>query len=151
MRAGDMVYGVYRREPMRRAGIIRRLLLPDRLLLTELSVQGEFVYVPRALRYRRITGRATLARQRASLFGDEAPAYTRLPWWFVHTAVFSWAITRGETARDMGAGQRLGLVATHAWHNFAFAMNSRIGRVIDWLSLRSRGTVRRAAGLLRRR
>jgi glycosyltransferase involved in cell wall biosynthesis len=151
MRAGDMVYGVYRREPMARAGIIRRLLLPDRLLLTELSVQGEFLYVPRALRYRRITGRATLARQRASLFRDEAPAYTRLPWWVVHTAVFTWAITRGEVARECGAGQRLGLVATHAWHNFAFAMNSRVGRVIDWLSLRVRGAVRRTASLLRPR
>jgi glycosyltransferase involved in cell wall biosynthesis len=151
MRAGDMVYGVYRREPMRRAGVIRRLLLPDRLLLTELSVQGEFVYVPRALRYRRITGRATLARQRASLFRDEAPAYTRLPWWLVHTAAFAWAITRGETAREAGTGHRVGLVATHARHNFAFALNSRIGRVIDWLSLRARGTVRRTADLLRGR
>ena len=151
MRAGDMVYGVYRREPMQRAGVIRRLLLPDRLLLTELSVQGEFLYVPRALRYRRVTARATLARQRASLFRDGAPAYTRLPWWLVHTAAFAWAITRGETGRDAGAGHRLGLVATQARHNFAFAMNSRIGRVIDWLSLRARGTVRGAAGLLRRR
>jgi glycosyltransferase involved in cell wall biosynthesis len=150
MRAGDMVYGVYRREPMRRAGIIRRLLLPDRLLLTELSVQGELLYVPRALRYRRITERATLARQRASLFRDGAPAYTRLPWWLVHTAAFAWAATRGETAPDLRTGERLRLVATHARHNFAFAMHSRVGRVIDWLSLRLRGSVRRAAGLLRR-
>jgi hypothetical protein len=151
MRAGDMVYGVYRRGPMERAGIIRDFLLPDRLLLAELSVQGEFVYVPRALRYRRITGRATLARQRASLFREDAPAYTRLPWWLVHTAVFAKAISRGQTAPEAGTRGRLRLIATHARGNFAFAMNSRAGRVIDWLSLRLRRSVARAAGLLRRR
>jgi glycosyltransferase involved in cell wall biosynthesis len=151
MRAGDMVYGVYRRDAMRRCGVIRRLLLPDRLLLTELSVQGEFVQVPRALRYRRVTARATLARQRASLFGGPAPAYTRLPWWLVHTAAFAWAITRGETAREARAQQRLSLVATHARHNSAFAMHSRMGRVLDWLSLRLRGGLRRAASLHGRR
>ncbi len=149
MRAGDMVYGVYRRESMRRAGVIRRLLLPDRLLLTELSVQGEFVYVPRALRYRRITGRATLARQRASLFREGAPAYTRLPWWAAHTAAFAWAVTRGEAAPDAGAGQRLELVATHARHNFAFAMRSRVGRVIDWGARLVRHGLARVAGVVR--
>jgi hypothetical protein len=149
MRAGDMVYGVYRREPMQRSGIIRSLLLPDRLLLAELSVQGEFLYVPRALRYRRITDRATLARQRASLFRDGAPAYTRVPWWSVHTAVFARAL--GRTAPEATRRQRLSLVATHARHNFAFAMHSRIGRVIDWLSRRVRRCLVLAAGLLRRR
>jgi glycosyltransferase involved in cell wall biosynthesis len=151
IRAGDMVYGVYRREPMRRCGVIRSLLLPDRLLLSELSVHGEFVQVPRALRYRRVTARATLARQRASLFGGPAPAHARLPWWLVHTAVFAWGTARGETAPQAGAGERLALVATHARHNFAFAMHSRVGRVIDWLSRRAREGVRRAASLLRRR
>lgn len=151
MRAGDMVYGVYRREPMARSGIIRSLLLPDRLLLTELTVQGEFLYVPRALRYRRITERATLARQRASLFGKAAPAYARLPWWLVHTAAFAWAITCGDAAREAPARRRLKLIATHARHNFAFAMHSRIGRVLDWLSLRLRSGLRRAGSLRRRR
>ena len=150
VRAGDMVYGVYRREPLARAGALRRLLLPDRLLLAELSVRGEFLYVPHALRYRRITGRATLARQRASLFGESTPAYTRLPWWAVHTAAFAWAITHGETAAKAGMPQRLRLIATHARQNFLFAMHSRIGRVIDWLSLRVRGGLARAASLLRR-
>jgi glycosyltransferase involved in cell wall biosynthesis len=153
VRAGDMVYGIYRREPLARAGVLRRLLLPDRLLLAELSVQGESLYVPRALRYRRVTGRATLARQRASLFqeGESAPAYTRLPWWAVHTASFAWAVTRGDTAPEAGTSERLGLIATHARHNFAFAMHSRLGRMIDWLSLRVRGGLVRAADVLRRR
>ena len=150
MRAGDMVYGVYRREPMRRCGIIRSVLLPDRLLLAELSVQGEFVYVPRAIRYRRITGRATLARQRASLFGDGAPAYTRLPWWLVHTAVFAREMAVGHAGPEADMRQRLGLITTHARHNFGFAVQSRIGRVIDWLSLRVRAGLVRTAGLLRR-
>jgi hypothetical protein len=132
VRAGDMVYGVYRREPMQRAGIIRSLLLPDRLLLTELSVQGEFVYVPRALRYRRVTARATLARQRASLFGGPAPAYARLPWWLVHTAAFARAVAAGDSGVDIDGRTRAGLIVTHARGNFAFAVRSRMGRVITW-------------------
>jgi glycosyltransferase involved in cell wall biosynthesis len=151
MRAGDMVYGVYRREPMQRAGVIRSLLLPDRLLLAELSVHGEFIHVPRALRYRRVTARATLARQRASLFPGPAPAYARLPWWLVHTAAFARAIGFGEAAPEASMRNRLSLIATHARGNFVFAMQSRLGRVIDWLSLRVRSGLRRTASVLKRR
>jgi glycosyltransferase involved in cell wall biosynthesis len=151
MRAGDMVYGVYRREPMRRAGVIRRLLLPDRLLLTELSVQGEFLYVPRALRYRRITGRATLARQRASLFRGRAPAYARLPWWFVHMSAFAWAITAGGSGAALDSATRASLIAAHARGNFAFAARSRVGRIIDWGARLVRGGLLRMAGFARSR
>jgi hypothetical protein len=77
--------------------------------------------------------------------------YARLPWWAVHTAAFGWAIVREQTAPDVGMGERLRLVATQARHNFAFAMHSRAGRVIDWLSLRLRAGVGRAASLLRSR
>ena len=149
IRAGDMVYGVYRREPMQRSGIIRSLLLPDRLLLTELSVQGEFVYVPRALRYRRVTGRATLARQRASLFGGPAPAYARLPWWLVHTAAFSWAVAVGGSGAEIDRRTRAGLIVVHARGNLAFAIRSRIGRVIDWGGRLVRRGLVRTAGLVR--
>jgi hypothetical protein len=149
MRAGDMVYGVYRRESMRRAGVIRRVLLPDRLLLTELSVQGEFVHVPRALRYRRVTARATLARQRASLFRDGAPPHTRLPWWLVHTAVFARAITVGAAGTALDGSSRACLIATHARFNLAFAVHSRIGRVVDWASRLARRGLIRTAGFAR--
>ena len=149
MRAGDMVYGVYRREPMKRSGIIRSLLLPDRLLLAELSVHGEFVYVPRALRYRRVTGRATLARQRASLFGGPAPAYARLPWWLVHTAVFAWAIAAGGSGGELDRSTRARLVAAHARGNFAFAARSRIGRMIDWGGRLVRRGLMLTAGFMR--
>jgi len=149
MRAGDMVYGVYRREPMQRSGIIRRLLLPDRLLLAELSVQGEFVHVPRALRYRRVTGRATLARQRASLFRGPVTAYARLPWWLVHTAAFAWAITVGGSGAGLDGSTRARLIAAHARGNFAFALRSRIGRVIDWGGRVVRRGLVRTAGFVR--
>ena len=148
MRAGDMVYGVHRCEPMRRAGVIRSLLLPDRLLLAELSVQGEFVHVPGALRYRRVTARATLARQRASLFGGPAPAYARLPWWVVHTTAFASAIARDVS---LDGPTRARLVAQHARGNFAFAMRSRIGRVIDWGGRIVRRGLALTAGFVRSR
>jgi hypothetical protein len=131
---------------MQHSGVIRTLLLPDRLLLAELSVQGEFLYVPRALRYRRITGRATLARQRASLFRDRPPAYTRLPWWFVHTAVFARAITTGGSGAALERSTRARLIAAHARGNFAFAARSRIGRVIDWGVRLARRALVRTAG-----
>ena len=152
MRAGDMVYGVYRREPMRRAGVIRRLLLPDRLLLTELSVQGEFVYVPRALRYRRITGpRNARPPAREPVPGRRAGVHQAAVVARAHRRLRAGRSPAERQLRKPARRQRLSLVATHARHNFAFAMHSRIGRVIDWLSLRVRGGLRRAASLLRRR
>jgi glycosyltransferase involved in cell wall biosynthesis len=151
MRAGDMVYGIYRRDPMQRCGVIRSLLLPDRLLLTELSVHGQFVYVPRALRYRRVTERATLARQRASLFGGPAPAYARLPWWLVHTAVFAWAMTVGGSGSALHGSTRASLIAAHARGNLAFAMRSRTRRVINWGGRLVRRGLVRAAGFVRSR
>ena len=151
MRAGDMVYGIYRREALQRSGVIRTLLLPDRLLLAELSVQGEFVEVPRALRYRRVTGRATLARQRASLFGGRVPAYARLPWWLVHTAAFGWALTAGGSGAALDGRARAALIAAHARGNLAFAIRSRIGRVIDWGGRLTRLGLVRTAELVRSR
>ena len=69
-------------SPCRRSGVIRRLLLPDRLLLSELSVQGEF---------RLRAARASLqahhrAAQRSPGSGQACSGTTRrrtrrLPWW----------------------------------------------------------------------
>ncbi len=39
--AGNMVYGMFRIKELQKAGIFRRLLLPDRNLLFELSLYGE--------------------------------------------------------------------------------------------------------------
>jgi glycosyltransferase involved in cell wall biosynthesis len=98
MSAGNMVYALYRADALARAGIFRPVLLPDRLLLLELALQGEFVQVDEILWYRRYAHRVTMRRQRASLFASPAPRYTLLPWWIVHAAVLARAGHRKAAA-----------------------------------------------------
>ncbi len=126
--AGDMVYGLFRSDALSRAGILRQVLLPDRLLLTELSVHGDLVFVPRAVRYRRITAPMTLRRQRAAMFPDGAPLHTRLPWWLTHTGVLgrSLVFERAQPRLGRWAGARL--VAAHARHSAWHATKRRVSR-----------------------
>jgi hypothetical protein len=51
--AGDMVYGLMRLDALRKAGIFRRVLRPDRLLIAELSLYGRFRQVAEVLWFRR--------------------------------------------------------------------------------------------------
>src|SRR5207249_94275 len=95
MSAGNMVYGLYRADAIARCGVFRPVLLPDRLLLLELALIGEFVQIPETLWYRRFARKVTLKRQRASLFARHPPLYTRVPWWLVHAAVLA---RRGKIA-----------------------------------------------------
>jgi glycosyltransferase involved in cell wall biosynthesis len=91
MSAGNMVYGLYRVEALATAGVYRRVLVPDRLLMTELAVLGQFKQVPEVLWYRRWYGRIfSLGRQRANFFPGRRPLYMYLPWWFTHGAVLFW-------------------------------------------------------------
>jgi glycosyltransferase involved in cell wall biosynthesis len=115
MAAGNMVYGLYRLDALRRCGVFPRVLLPDRLLLGELSLYGSFAEIDRVLWRRRYrSGRpASLGRQRKLLFGSGAPASSRLPWFLVHAAVlFRRLVVRGsgrpEVSRWAGAGLALG-------------------------------------------
>jgi len=89
--AGFMVYGLFRPEALRRSGIFRRVLLPDRLLMAELSLQGELLHVPEVLWHRRRTSRSEIPRQRMTLF---RPGLWRLaaalPWHWAHTAALLW-------------------------------------------------------------
>ena len=54
MSAGNMVYGLYRVDVLARAGVYRHILVPDRLLMTELAIYGQFKQVPQVLWFRRI-------------------------------------------------------------------------------------------------
>jgi glycosyltransferase involved in cell wall biosynthesis len=84
--AGDMVYGLMRADAVRQAGVFRDVLCPDRLLMAELALQGEFRQVPEELWFRRQFGEeeGSVARQRASLFAGRAPRGRRLPPWAQH-------------------------------------------------------------------
>ena len=88
MRAGDMVYGLFRAPALRRAGVFRPVLWPDRLLLVELTAEGRFHQVPELLWWRRFAPetrvRSAAERQRRALYAGRAPLTARLPWWLGH-------------------------------------------------------------------
>lgn len=100
MRAGNMVYGLYRVESIARAGVYRRVVVPDRLLIAELSLYGQFKQVPEVLWFRRWYGRLfSLERQRASFFPNGRPLYAYCPWWIAH------AVSLLHTFSIRGAGK----------------------------------------------
>jgi len=92
MRAGDVVYGLMRTEHLRRVAPFRDVMEPDRLLLLELSLQGELRQVPELLwrrRFESLPGRAGRARQRRALFPGDPPAHSRLVPLLVHAALLA--------------------------------------------------------------
>jgi glycosyltransferase involved in cell wall biosynthesis len=85
-RAGDMVYGLYRVDALRRCGDFPDTVQPDRLLLARLALEGEFVQVPEVLWHRRYRAGVapTMERQRRALWAGAAPAGTESPWPLQH-------------------------------------------------------------------
>ena len=100
---GDMVYGLFRVEALRRAGIFPAVVAPDRLLLSELSVYGGLHQVPEVLWRRRYQHAVSVRRQRASFFPAGAPLHSYLPWWLVHAGVLGWRLgVRGSARPAVG-------------------------------------------------
>ena len=81
--AGDIVYGLMRVEAMKQAGIFREVLCPDRLLIAEMTLQGQIRQVPEVLWSRRQFSAGSVARQRATLFrpGTKVPSALTAPWY----------------------------------------------------------------------
>lgn len=109
MAAGDMIYGLFRIEALRHVGLYRPVLVPDRLLLSELALHGQFVQASEILWRRRFRGLAELSRQRALFWPDGAPAYAHLPWWVQHFAVVAWDYGGAGKGRTVGIGRAAGL------------------------------------------
>jgi glycosyltransferase involved in cell wall biosynthesis len=129
MSAGNMVYGAYRVDALERAGVFRYALLPDRLLLTELSLQGDLRQVPQHLFFRRVTGTPSIERQRASFWPDGAPRWSRLPWAWQHVAILGVVLARGGGPPGIGAGERAWLLANHVGATFLQGLIAWAGRV----------------------
>jgi hypothetical protein len=87
--AGDMVYGLIRVPALQAAGIFRRVLRPDRMLVAELVLRGEIRQVPEVLWFRRNSAAASVTRQRHTLLlpGSEPPWFWWPPW-MQHARVF---------------------------------------------------------------
>jgi GT2 family glycosyltransferase len=116
MSAGNMVYGLYRVSALRQAGVFRPVLAPDRLLLAELSLYGQFRQVPEILWYRRFTRLAGTARQRAALFAERPPGSARLPWWLGHLESLAGALVREGAGRPHFGPLR------GAWYTLVYAL-----------------------------
>src|SRR4051794_32924190 len=85
MVAGDMIYGLFRANALDAVGPYRTVLVPDRLLLSELALRGTFGRAGGVLGAPRSGGPAALDRQRRAFFPAGEPAHTRwLPWWVTH-------------------------------------------------------------------
>lgn len=112
MHAGDGCYGLMRMEAVERVACFRPLMEPDRLMMVELAVQGEFAYVSHVAWKRRFVKSATRARQRRQLFTGRPPLHTRLPPWLVRPVVFLWLYGvsgHGRPEVSRRSGLRLGL------------------------------------------
>ena len=120
--SGDMVYGLMRMSALDAVGTFRPVLNPDRLLIAELSLQGEIRQVDEPLWYRRQSSASSLTRQATSLFADHTPPRFDWPPSLQHAIVLrrqgiavpmvaeyvlasAWRSTRKtETSKSIGRG-----------------------------------------------
>ena len=87
--SGDMVYGLMRLSALRAAGIFREVMNPDRLLIAELTLQGQIQQVPEALWIRRRSSVASIVRQRVTLLAGPAPRWFSWPATLQHVYVIT--------------------------------------------------------------
>jgi glycosyltransferase involved in cell wall biosynthesis len=149
MKAGNMVYGLYRVDALERCGVFRPVIVPDRLLLTELAIIGEFRQVDEVLWSRRYPGRKMpiRARQRQTFFPDGPPPYANLPWPLVHGAVLAWSVgVKGSTRPEVGRARALLLVLWYTAQMGRVAAKRRLRKQIPALKRRLATAMRRLAG-----
>jgi glycosyltransferase involved in cell wall biosynthesis len=136
--AGDMIYGLIRISALVNAGIFRRVLRPDRLLIAELVLIGGVRQVPEALWFRRESNGASVDRQRHTLVlaGDE-PKWFHTPPWFQHSVVI-WdeyakrAPPPLPISRMAWRGMLVRYSLTYGWKHFRKTEASHaVGRGID--------------------
>ena len=135
--AGDMVYGLMRVDALIHAGIFRRVLRPDRLLIAELILRGGVRQVPEALWFRRESHAASVDRQRHSLVlqGGE-PRWFWTPPWVQHSLVlwreYAQASPPLPISRLRWALMLARYQATYGWRHFKkTSVSHAIGRGID--------------------
>jgi glycosyltransferase involved in cell wall biosynthesis len=122
--SGDMVYGLMRLRALEAAGIFRPVLNPDRLLIAELTLQGQIRQVPEHLWSRRQSSEASVARQAVSLFAGATPARFGWPPSLQHAA----ALRRADVSASMIATY----VVASAWRATRKTETSKsIGRGVD--------------------
>jgi glycosyltransferase involved in cell wall biosynthesis len=100
---GMAIQGLFRPNPIQRAGVARRVLAPDRLLMAELAAHGQIRHVPERLWERRMnpkmTKSQTRAHQRAAIFSSRARLLGHVHWLAVHAGALVWSLVVRGTAR----------------------------------------------------
>jgi glycosyltransferase involved in cell wall biosynthesis len=141
--AGELIYGLVRREALERCGPFPLVVLPDRLQLARLSIEGQFRQVPRLLWARRYRAGVAMsnARQRRAVFPDGIPLGSYLPWWLTHARLLLESLD-GNADRWPLAGILLRESIRHARSR----RRERAWRERRW---RRRGRRRRFRGLVR--
>jgi glycosyltransferase involved in cell wall biosynthesis len=136
--AGNMIYGLFRIDVLKKVGVFRGVLLPDRLLQVELALLGQIRQVPQVLWYRRYLAASSLGRQRGTLFGARgAPWWTYLPWWFVHAVAI--CRSHGGESRDerLPKHQVLRMSVRYAWSQIQIVMRKRVLKIKrSWVARR---------------
>ncbi len=118
--AGDIVYGLMRVEAVKQAGIFREVLCPDRLLIAEMTLQGQIRQVPEVLWSRRQFSAGSVARQRTTLFrpGTKVPSALTAPW-YMHARSL-WA-TYGRHTPALPGRSRPAVARLIAYYASAYA------------------------------
>jgi glycosyltransferase involved in cell wall biosynthesis len=143
MISGDMIYGLFRADALAAVGSYKSVLAPDRLLLAELALRGEFVQVPELLWRRRGAAGGSLARQRRLFWPDRRPpGSSYLPWWLTHSLAFARAhgvrVTAGSFLAPSLAFQARAAVLNSAYRLVAPALKRWIATPRGSLLVESR-------------
>lgn len=135
--SGDMVYGLMRLEALRVAGIFRPVLNPDRLLVAELTLQGQIRQVPEPLWWRRQSAVPSVTRQRTTLFSGPPPRWFGWPPTVQHAIAIVQAYRRTEAPPVRLSAPRLAWMlalyqVTSAWRHFRKTdVSKSVGRGVD--------------------
>src|SRR5688572_18445098 len=131
-----MVYGLMRIPALRAAGIFRSVLRPDRLLIAELTLQGQIHQVQQPLWFRRQSGVSSVMRQGVTLFAGAAPPSFILPPWMQHAIVLFREYGHDAAPVRIPLARLARMVAlyqvTYTWRHVKKTETShRIGRGVD--------------------
>lgn len=127
--AGNAIYGLFRAAALEQAGVFRPVLLPDRQVLLQLSLLGEFRQAPELLWYRDASRTFSRGRQRAMLFSRAAPLHTYLPVDLQHAGVLLLDLAwRGRGRPAFGRWKGAGYACALLW----YALRSRLNRRHTW-------------------
>jgi len=117
MTAGNCIYGLIRSRALEQAGIFTAVLAPDRYVLMQLLLLGEFSHVPQVLWYREVAGVFSYGRQRRMFFPSRIPLHTYLPMTVQHLSVMLWSFgVRGRGRPLFGRLSGIAYAFAYFWY-----------------------------------